>query len=61
MLSVDEAINFASKLLLPTELDLPSDCEKIVLNNVESAKQGLLSTSGYLKCVQVFQVSLYFC
>ncbi|XP_051210704.1 TATA-binding protein-associated factor BTAF1 isoform X2 [Lolium perenne] len=52
MLSVDEAINFASKLLLPTELDLPSDSEKIVLNNVESAKQGLLSTSGYLKCVQ---------
>jgi TATA-binding protein-associated factor len=59
MLSVDEAINFASKLLLPTELDLPSDSEKIVLNNVESAKQGLLSTSGYLKCVQVFQVSIF--
>jgi TATA-binding protein-associated factor len=53
MLSVDDAINFASKLLLPTDFDLASDSEKIVLNNIESAKQGLLSTSGYLKCVQV--------
>lgn len=53
VLSVDGAINFASKLLLPSESDLPSESEKIVLNNIESAKQGLLSTSGYLKCVQV--------
>lgn len=53
MLSVDDAINFASKLLLPSESDLPSESEKTVLNNIESAKQGLLSTSGYLKCVQV--------
>jgi len=53
MLSVDDAINFASKLLLPSESDLPSESEKIFLNNIESAKQGLLSTSGYLKCVQV--------
>ncbi|KAL6618657.1 hypothetical protein ACP70R_033796 [Stipagrostis hirtigluma subsp. patula] len=52
MMSVDDAINFASKLLLPCESDLPSESEKIILNNIESAKQGLLSTSGYLKCVQ---------
>ncbi|XP_062180641.1 TATA-binding protein-associated factor BTAF1-like [Phragmites australis] len=52
VLSVDDAINFASKLLLPSDSDLPSESEKSVLNNIESAKQGLLSTSGYLKCVQ---------
>ncbi|KAK3159851.1 hypothetical protein QOZ80_1BG0051830 [Eleusine coracana subsp. coracana] len=52
VLSVDGAIDFASKLLLPSESDLPSESEKTVLNNIESAKQGLLSTSGYLKCVQ---------
>ncbi|XP_062232323.1 TATA-binding protein-associated factor BTAF1-like isoform X2 [Phragmites australis] len=52
VLSVDDAINFASNLLLPSESDLPSESEKIVLNNIESAKQGLLATSGYLKCVQ---------
>ncbi|KAE8789291.1 modifier of transcription 1-D1 [Hordeum vulgare] len=52
MLSVDDAITFASRLSLPAEFDPPSDSEKIVLNNIESAKQGLLSTSGYLKCVQ---------
>lgn len=52
MLSVDDAINFASKLLLPTEFDFLSDSDKTVLSNVESAKQGLLATSGYLKCVQ---------
>nr|BAD25208.1 putative SNF2 domain-containing protein [Oryza sativa Japonica Group] len=52
MLSVDDAINFTSKLLLPSEPDFSLDSDKIVLNNIESAKQGLLSTSGYLKCVQ---------
>jgi TATA-binding protein-associated factor len=57
VLSVDDAINFASKLLLPSESDLPSESEKFVLNNLESAKQGLLSTSGYLKCVQVHVIS----
>lgn len=53
VLSVDDAINFASKLLLPSGSDLPSESKKIFLNNIESAKQCLLSTSGYLKCVQV--------
>ncbi|AQK88882.1 TATA-binding protein-associated factor BTAF1 [Zea mays] len=52
VLTVDDAINFASKLLLPSESDIPSETENIFLNNIESAKQGLLSTSGYLKCVQ---------
>jgi TATA-binding protein-associated factor len=57
MLSADDAINVASKLLLPSESDLPSENEKNILNNIESAKQGLLSTSGYLKCVQVRVIS----
>jgi TATA-binding protein-associated factor len=57
VLNVDDAINFASKLLLPFESGLPSESEKFVLNNIESAKQGLLSTSGYLKCVQVRVIS----
>jgi TATA-binding protein-associated factor len=57
MLSVDDAINFTSKLLLPSEPDFSLDSDKIVLNNIESAKQGLLSTSGYLKCVQVCEIS----
>ena len=59
VLGVDDAINFASKLFLPSESDLPSESERIVLNNIESAKQGLLSTSGYLKCVQVWVCSNY--
>jgi TATA-binding protein-associated factor len=41
-LTIDEAIEFASKLSAPPELQ-----------EVESAKQQLLSTCGYLKCVQV--------
>ncbi|KAJ4797222.1 TATA-binding protein-associated factor MOT1 [Rhynchospora pubera] len=40
-LTIDEAIEFASKLSVPSELQ-----------EVESAKQQLLSTCGYLKCVQ---------
>ncbi|XP_078169062.1 ROOT GROWTH DEFECTIVE 3 isoform X2 [Carex rostrata] len=40
-LSIDETIEFASKLSVPLELQ-----------EVESAKQQLLSTCGYLKCVQ---------
>ncbi|KAJ3671154.1 hypothetical protein LUZ60_008580 [Juncus effusus] len=40
-LSVDESIEFCTKLVIPTEFQ-----------ELESAKQLLLSTSGYLKCVQ---------
>lgn len=52
MLGVDYAFNFSSELLLPTEFDLPLDNEFFFLNNIESAKQCLLSTSGNKKCVQ---------
>jgi TATA-binding protein-associated factor len=41
-LTIDEAIEFASKLSVPPELQ-----------EVDSAKKLLLSTCGYLKCVQV--------
>lgn len=51
-LSADDSINFASKL--------PSFCneaegqtERHILDDLESAKQRLLTTSSYLKCVQV--------
>ena len=51
-LSVDDAISFASKL--------PALCNDNVgnesvghLEDMESARQRLLTTSGYLKCVQV--------
>jgi TATA-binding protein-associated factor len=53
VLTVDAALNFASNVILRCESDIPSETENIFLNNIESAKQGLLSTSGYLKCVQV--------
>lgn len=52
--SVDDAISFASKISLPVD---PSTGEEIgehsILDDIESSKQRLLSTSGYLKCVQV--------
>ncbi|XP_072972272.1 TATA-binding protein-associated factor BTAF1 isoform X2 [Typha angustifolia] len=51
-LSVDEAITFTSRLPLPGELDAASNIGKHILDDLESAKQRLLSTSGYLKCVQ---------
>ncbi|KAF3783221.1 TATA-binding protein-associated factor, partial [Nymphaea thermarum] len=50
---VDEAISFASKLLLPSESSHEDgSTERHVLEDVESSKQRLLSTAGYLKCVQ---------
>ncbi|CAN6448955.1 unnamed protein product [Victoria cruziana] len=52
-ITVDEAISFASKLLLPSEFSREDgSTEKIVFEDVESSKQRLLSTAGYLKCVQ---------
>lgn len=48
-LSIDEAIIFASKL---SELADSITYEKAAVNDLESAKQQLLSTTGYLKCVQ---------
>lgn len=62
-LAVDEAINFASSLTLPAESSLLENLEKHLLDDMESAKRQLLSTSGYLKCVQVllhFSFSKFF-
>lgn len=50
-LSVNDAIDLASKLSLPT--DVTDDLERI-----ESSKRQLLNTSGYLKCLQV-SICLY--
>ncbi|KAJ8513513.1 hypothetical protein OPV22_003947 [Ensete ventricosum] len=50
-LTVDEAINFASNLSLPLESTV-ENLEKHLVDDIESSKQQLLSTSAYLKCVQ---------
>ncbi|XP_068640422.1 TATA-binding protein-associated factor BTAF1-like isoform X2 [Aristolochia californica] len=48
---VDDAISFASKLSLLDDHSKEAS-EKHILDDIESSKQRLLSTSGYLKCVQ---------
>ncbi|KAK8964573.1 putative chromatin-remodeling complex ATPase chain [Platanthera guangdongensis] len=48
-LSIDEVIDFASKLSEAAEFVTNG---KATLDDLESAKQRLLSTTGYLKCVQ---------
>lgn len=53
-LSVDDAINFASKLPMLSNDNVANDSlERHLVDGIESAKQQLLTTSGYLKCVQV--------
>lgn len=53
-LSVDDAINFASKLSLPSNHSTGEEItERHILDDLESSKQRLLTTSGYLRCVQV--------
>ncbi|XP_010927294.1 TATA-binding protein-associated factor BTAF1 isoform X2 [Elaeis guineensis] len=51
-LSVDEAVNFVSKLSLPVDSTGAGTIEKHLLDDIESLKQRVLATSGYLKCVQ---------
>ncbi|KAG9442446.1 hypothetical protein H6P81_018300 [Aristolochia fimbriata] len=51
VVSVDDAINFASKLSLLDDHSKEAS-EKHILDDIESSKQRLLSTAGYLKCVQ---------
>lgn len=52
--SVDDAISFASKISLPADSSTGEETtEQNILDDIESSKQRLLSTSGYLKCVQV--------
>jgi hypothetical protein len=49
MLIVDDAINVVS--------DIPSHSESLLfLNNIESAKQRVLSTLGYLKFVKFARI-----
>lgn len=50
--SVDDAINLASKVPALCNENIGSD-HLGHLDDMESAKQRLLSTAGYLKCVQV--------
>ncbi|KAK8261525.1 hypothetical protein V6Z12_D13G193700 [Gossypium hirsutum] len=51
--TVDEAISFASKLLLLSNDNAENESMKRNIDDIESAKQRLIATSGYLKCVQV--------
>ncbi|GAB4851956.1 btaf1 RNA polymerase II, B-TFIID transcription factor-associated, 170kDa [Ancistrocladus abbreviatus] len=51
-LGVDDAIDFASKVVLPSDStgEMPTGTD--VLDDLRSLKQQLLTTSRYLKCVQ---------
>ncbi|KAL3498161.1 hypothetical protein ACH5RR_040893 [Cinchona calisaya] len=52
-LTADDAINFASKLpSLVSETSAEASTERNIFDELESSKQRLLTTSGYLKCVQ---------
>lgn len=53
-LTPDDAINFASKLP-PLSKDSAGNesLERNIVDDIDSSKQKLLTTSGYLKCVQV--------
>ncbi|KAK6923628.1 Helicase, C-terminal [Dillenia turbinata] len=52
-LTVDDAINFASNLPSPSNNGSGEDpASRNVADDMESAKQRLLTTAGYLKCVQ---------
>ncbi|KAK7312063.1 hypothetical protein VNO77_35609 [Canavalia gladiata] len=52
-LSVDDAIGFASKVpALCNDSSANESLGKNIMDDIESSKQRLLTTSGYLKCVQ---------
>lgn len=59
-LSVDDAIGFASKIpALCNDSCTNESLGKNTMDDIDSLKQRLLTTSGYLKCVQVcFKQSL---
>lgn len=52
-LTPDDAINLASKIPNLSNDKVGDDSSGRYIDNVESARQRLLTTSGYLKCVQV--------
>ncbi|KAK9714726.1 hypothetical protein RND81_06G115000 [Saponaria officinalis] len=52
-LSLDDAVNFASNVVLPSyDSTGENPAGKHVFDDVESSRQRLLTTTGYLKCVQ---------
>lgn len=51
-LSIDDAVNFASKLSLPSNSADTSTSELHTVDDIGALKERLLSTAGYLKCVQ---------
>ncbi|KAM2056088.1 hypothetical protein TB2_028253 [Malus domestica] len=52
-LNVDNAINFASKLpMLCNDIGGNDSLERHIVDDIKSAKRRLLTTCGYLKCVQ---------
>ena len=61
-LSMDDAISFASKVpAVCNDSSANDSLGKNTIDDIESTKQRLLTTSGYLKCVQVcFKYFLYF-
>jgi len=60
-LSVDDAIGFASKIpALCNDSSANESLAKNIMDDIESSKQRLLTTSGYLKCVQVYLKNYYF-
>jgi len=60
-LSVDDAIGFASKIpALCNDSSANESLAKNIMDDIESSKQRLLTTSGYLKCVQVYLKIYYF-
>lgn len=55
-LTADDAISFASKIPTPVgDIDGNGLEGRQAIDDIESLKQRLLTTSGYLKCVQVFR------
>lgn len=52
-LSADDALTLASKLTLQTDDAGAESARRDIVDELESAKQRLLTTAGYLKCVQV--------
>lgn len=60
-LSVDDAIGFASKIpALCNDSSANESLGKNITDDIESSKQRLLTTSGYLKCVQVYFKKIYY-
>jgi len=55
-LSIDDAVNFASKVSLHSNVagvGTSGTSDPRIIDDIETLKERLLSTAGYLKCVQV--------